>query len=104
MRRFIKDYVRVLYSHNDGPEAVCAFVRAAHGEGSACPHPRVLPNLVAVCLAAVFCIYEHRRLRLTRQQQQWINIQVSLFFFADIQTTFLFIFLYVCYLPPYSKG
>ena len=87
MRRFIKDYVRVLYSHNDGPEAVCAFVRAAHGEGSACPHPRVLPNLVAVCLAAVFCIYEHRRLRLTRQQQQWINIQVSFFYshFAYIQ-------------------
>lgn len=76
MRRFIKDYVRVLYSHNDGPDAVRAFVRSAHGEGSACPHPRVLPNLVAVCLAAVFCIYEHRRQRITRQQQ-WINLQVS---------------------------
>ncbi len=38
-------------------------VRSAHGEGSACPHPRVLPNLVAVCLASVFNIYDDRRRR-----------------------------------------
>jgi len=61
MRRFVQDYIRVLYAHNDGPEAVSNFVRSGHGQGSACPHPRVLPNLVAVCLAAVFSIYEIRR-------------------------------------------
>lgn len=27
MRRFVHDYIRVLYAHNDGPEAVRDFVR-----------------------------------------------------------------------------
>lgn len=27
MRRFVHDYIRVLYAHNDGPQAVCDFVR-----------------------------------------------------------------------------
>ena len=49
---------------------------SAHGEGSACPHPRVLPNLVAVCLAAVFSIYEYRRRR-QRNPSDWVNIQTN---------------------------
>ncbi|EFX67109.1 hypothetical protein DAPPUDRAFT_64161 [Daphnia pulex] len=76
MRRFVHDYIRVLYAHNDGPQAVRDFVRNAHGEGSACPHPRVLPNLVAVCLAAVFSIYEYRRRR-QRHPSDWVNIQAN---------------------------
>ncbi|XP_057377088.1 C-Maf-inducing protein-like [Daphnia carinata] len=76
MRRFVHDYIRVLYAHNDGPQAVRDFVRSAHGEGSACPHPRVLPNLVAVCLAAVFSIYEYRRRR-QRHPSDWVNIQTN---------------------------
>ena len=27
MRRFVQDYIRVLYAHNDGPEAIRNFVR-----------------------------------------------------------------------------
>ena len=27
MRRFVQDYIRVLYAHNDGPQAVKEFVR-----------------------------------------------------------------------------
>ncbi|XP_045029617.1 C-Maf-inducing protein isoform X2 [Daphnia magna] len=76
MRRFVHDYIRVLYAHNDGPQAVRDFVQSAHGEGSACPHPRVLPNLVAVCLAAVFSIYEYRRRR-QRHPSDWVNIQAN---------------------------
>lgn len=49
-------------------------VRSAHGESSACPHPRVLPNLVAVCLAAAFGIFEHRRRHQT-QPSDWVNVQ-----------------------------
>jgi len=75
MRRFVQDYVRVLYAHNDGPEAVRNFVRSGHGLGSACPHPRVLPNLVAVCLAAVFSIYDLRRQRM--RQGSWTNLVTS---------------------------
>lgn len=51
-------------------------MNSAHGEGSACPHPRVLPNLVAVCLAAVFSIYEYRRRR-QRHPSDWVNIQAN---------------------------
>lgn len=29
-----------------------------HGPTGQCPHPRVLPNLVAVCLAAIYSCYE----------------------------------------------
>lgn len=29
-----------------------------HGLPGQCPHPRVLPNLVAVCLAAIYSCYE----------------------------------------------
>ena len=49
---------------------------SAHGESSACPHPRVLPNLVAVCLAAAFGVFEHRR-RQASQQADWVNVQQS---------------------------
>lgn len=35
---------------------------SVHGPGSGCPHPRVLPNLVAVCLAAIFSNFEERRM------------------------------------------
>jgi len=33
-----------------------------HGPASVCPHPRVLPNLVAVCLAAVYSLYEDKKM------------------------------------------
>ena len=32
-----------------------------HGPASTCPHPRVLPNLVAVCLAAIYNLYEEKK-------------------------------------------
>jgi len=33
-----------------------------HGVGSTCPHIRVLTNLVAVCLAAVYTCYEDKKM------------------------------------------
>jgi len=32
-----------------------------HGPALVCPHPRVLPNLVAVCLAAVYSSFEDKK-------------------------------------------
>ena len=32
-----------------------------HSPASACPHPRVLPNLVAVCLAAIYSCFEEKK-------------------------------------------
>ncbi|PSN46032.1 hypothetical protein C0J52_15799 [Blattella germanica] len=61
MRHFVQDYIRALYSQNAGESVIQKFVASVHGPGSGCPHPRVLPNLVAVCLAAIFANFEERR-------------------------------------------
>lgn len=37
------------------------FVDSVHGFSSTCPHPRVLNNLISICLAATFSLYEERR-------------------------------------------
>lgn len=34
---------------------------SVHGIGSQCPHPRVLPNLVAVCLSTIYSYYEDKK-------------------------------------------
>lgn len=62
MRHFVQDYIRALYSQNAGEAVIQKFVSSVHGPGSGCPHPRVLPNLVAVCLAAIFSNFEERRM------------------------------------------
>ncbi|XP_035704449.1 C-Maf-inducing protein isoform X2 [Folsomia candida] len=57
MRRFIQDFIQALNCHNDGVNVVRNFVKSMHGPASSCPHPRVLSNLVSVCLAAMFQIF-----------------------------------------------
>lgn len=61
MRRFVQEYILALNSQNDGFKVVQAFVRNMHGQSSTCPHPRVLPNLVAVCLASIYSCYEEKK-------------------------------------------
>ncbi|XP_049964481.1 C-Maf-inducing protein-like [Schistocerca serialis cubense] len=61
MRKLVQDYLRALYSQNACEDAINRFVASVHGANSGCPHPRVLPNLVSVCLAAVFAHFEARR-------------------------------------------
>ncbi|OQR66548.1 c-Maf-inducing protein-like [Tropilaelaps mercedesae] len=41
--------------------AVEAFTRQMHGDSSACPHPRILPNLVAVCLSAIYRAFSQNK-------------------------------------------
>jgi len=41
---------------------VCECVCSVHGVGSTCPHVRVLTNLVAVCLAAIYTCYEDKKM------------------------------------------
>ncbi|XP_039276541.1 C-Maf-inducing protein isoform X4 [Nilaparvata lugens] len=57
-RRLVQDYIYALHSHNDGVDVIRRFVASVHGPTSGCPHPRVLPNLISVCLAALFAEYE----------------------------------------------
>lgn len=37
-----------------------AFTRQMHGDSSVCPHPRILPNLVAVCLSAIYRAFSQK--------------------------------------------
>ncbi|XP_013393269.1 C-Maf-inducing protein-like [Lingula anatina] len=60
-RAFITEYIQALSSQNDGIRVVKNFVKTMHGPTSVCPHPRVLPNLVAVCFAAIYGCYEDRK-------------------------------------------
>lgn len=42
------------------------FEISVHGFGSTCPHPRVLNNLISVSLAAMFSLFEEKRLILNQ--------------------------------------
>ncbi|KAK5902917.1 hypothetical protein CesoFtcFv8_008127 [Champsocephalus esox] len=58
LRLFTQEYILALNELNAGMEVVNKFVHSMHGPTGQCPHPRVLPNLVAVCLAAIYSCYE----------------------------------------------
>lgn len=70
MRHFVADYLKALNSQNDGEEAIRKFVTNIHGPSCGCPHQRVLPNLVAVNLAAVFSHFEQRRMLLAESNNE----------------------------------
>ncbi|KAK7789019.1 hypothetical protein R5R35_009972 [Gryllus longicercus] len=75
MRRLVQDYICALHMQNGGDEVLRRFVASIHGPGSSCPHPRVLPNLVAVCLAAVFSSFEERRSVEARNETQGLVLE-----------------------------
>ncbi|KMQ92135.1 c-maf-inducing protein, partial [Lasius niger] len=54
MRKLLQVFVAALYENNDGEQAIRDYILSVHGPGSDCPHPRVLPNLVSICVAAIF--------------------------------------------------
>ncbi|XP_030060371.1 C-Maf-inducing protein isoform X1 [Microcaecilia unicolor] len=58
LRLFTQEYILALNELNAGMEVVKKFIQSMHGPTGNCPHPRVLPNLVAVCLAAIYSCYE----------------------------------------------
>nr|XP_006817403.1 PREDICTED: c-Maf-inducing protein-like [Saccoglossus kowalevskii] len=60
MRMFVQDYILALNSKLEGIIVVQDFVQRMHGPASTCPHPRVLPNLVSVCLASIYSYFEDR--------------------------------------------
>lgn len=54
MRKLIQVFLAALYENNDGEQAIRDYIGSAHGPGSDCPHPRILPNLVSICVAGIF--------------------------------------------------
>uniref|UniRef100_UPI00358FEB40 C-Maf-inducing protein-like isoform X3 n=1 Tax=Myxine glutinosa TaxID=7769 RepID=UPI00358FEB40 len=58
LRLFTQEYLLALNELSGGLDAVRCFVNSMHGLTAQCPHPRVLSNLVSVCLAAIYSCYE----------------------------------------------
>ncbi|XP_072573929.1 C-Maf-inducing protein-like [Paramormyrops kingsleyae] len=58
LRLFTQEYILAISELNAGADVVRKFIQSLHGPTGLCPHPRVLPNLVAICLAAVYSCYE----------------------------------------------
>ncbi|XP_076639890.1 C-Maf-inducing protein [Colletes latitarsis] len=61
MRKLLQVFVAALYTSENGEQAIRNYIASVHGPGSDCPHPRVLPNLVSVCVAAIFHRFEMAR-------------------------------------------
>ncbi|XP_076470132.1 C-Maf-inducing protein-like isoform X2 [Babylonia areolata] len=70
MRTFVQEYLQALKCQNDGTRVVQCFIENMHGPASTCPHPRVLSNLVAVCLAAIYNLYEEKKNAMQDNQVQ----------------------------------
>ncbi|XP_035230133.1 C-Maf-inducing protein-like, partial [Stegodyphus dumicola] len=60
-RVFVQEYMLAVNCQNKGESIIRSFVECMHGLGSTCPHPRVIHNLVAICVAAIYTIFESRR-------------------------------------------
>ncbi|XP_024936133.1 C-Maf-inducing protein isoform X2 [Cephus cinctus] len=58
MRKLLQVFIAALHENNDGEQAIRDYIASVHGPGSDCPHPRVLPNLVSICVAAIFHRFE----------------------------------------------
>lgn len=75
MRGFVQEYVQALNCQNGGYDVVQNFVKSMHSPASACPHPRVLPNLVAVCLAAIYSCFEEKKNAMQDNTNTVLDIQ-----------------------------
>ncbi|KAJ8673741.1 hypothetical protein QAD02_005003, partial [Eretmocerus hayati] len=58
MRKLLQVFVAALYEAADGEQELRDYIASVHGPGSDCPHPRILPNLVSICVAAIFYRFE----------------------------------------------
>ncbi|CAG0914981.1 unnamed protein product [Notodromas monacha] len=84
MRKLAHDYMGALLCQNNGQEAVEDFLSRLHGPSSVCPHPRIMPNLVAVALAALHAAFAREKrtesdtVAPVGSRAGWDNFNVSL--------------------------
>ncbi|XP_048576400.1 C-Maf-inducing protein-like [Nematostella vectensis] len=83
LRMFVTDYIFTLYCKNEHAKDVRDFVKSMHSPGAACPHPRVLPNLVAVVLAAVYSTFDQPNVLV---QVDEVNVKFLLCFMTVLDT------------------
>ncbi|CAH3133795.1 unnamed protein product [Porites lobata] len=84
LRMFVQDYIYTLFCKDEDADVVREFVESVHSPGAACPHPRVLPNLVAVVLSAVYSTFDQSDKLLVKYEE--INTKFLLCFMTVLDT------------------
>ncbi|XP_050440547.1 C-Maf-inducing protein-like isoform X2 [Adelges cooleyi] len=57
-RTLVQDYIKALYIDDQKGEVIKLFLSRVHSASAVCPHNRVLPNLVSICITAIFSASE----------------------------------------------
>ncbi|XP_027039689.1 C-Maf-inducing protein-like isoform X2 [Pocillopora damicornis] len=83
LRMFVQDYIYTLFC-KDYADVVREFVESVHSPSATCPHPRVLPNLVAVVLSAVYSTFDQSDKLLVKYEE--INTNFLLCFMTVMDT------------------
>eukprot|EP00795_Rhopilema_esculentum_P001280 gene1280-15665_t len=60
LRSLVQDFIYAIYFKDETHEELSNFIASVHTSSASCPHPRVLPNLVAVSLAAFYTIHDEK--------------------------------------------
>ncbi|XP_047133111.1 C-Maf-inducing protein [Hydra vulgaris] len=60
IREIIQEYFFYLYGNSD---SIVEFIENLHTSSYICPHPRVISNLIAVSLAAIYSLYEEENIQ-----------------------------------------
>lgn len=70
MRKLIQTWIAASYDHDEGKQYIRDYISSIHGPGSDCPHPRILPNLASICVAAIFHRFDALGRQLTDENGQ----------------------------------
>ncbi|CAB3977186.1 Hypothetical predicted protein [Paramuricea clavata] len=73
LRMFVQDFIYAKYYQGgqENPDAVKEFIASIHSPATLCPHPRVLPNMVAVVLAGVYSSFDNSSSKL---EELWVAV------------------------------
>ncbi|XP_046842090.1 C-Maf-inducing protein-like isoform X2 [Xenia sp. Carnegie-2017] len=77
LRMFVQDflYAKFYQGGEENPSAVKEFVSSIHSPATVCPHPRVLPNMVAVVLAGVYSSFDNSNS--SKLEELWVSVCAS---------------------------
>ncbi|XP_042894636.1 C-Maf-inducing protein [Parasteatoda tepidariorum] len=89
-RLFVQEYILAVNCQNRGDRIIKEFIDGIHGPASICPHPRVVFNIVAICVAAIQTIFSNKRAEFleeanqTKSDLEYINWETKLDCFTYI--------------------
>ncbi|VVC30014.1 Hypothetical protein CINCED_3A004893 [Cinara cedri] len=57
-RTLVQDYIKALYIQDHSGESIRFFLSKVHSKSAVCPHNKVLPNTVSICITAIYSAVE----------------------------------------------